>query len=106
MTASSRPLIVITATIASLMAVSTANAFPVAAGSGNTSSNIVKVHDRYDHYDRRYHRHYHRGRDVVHAPFTRVESGRRTVVDAPFAHVYSDRHGRTHVVAPFVNYWD
>ena len=105
MTAFSRPLIGLTATIASLMAVSAANAFPATAPSaGATSSNIVKVYDRDD---RQYHgRHYRRDRNVVHAPFTRVRSGRRTVVDAPFAHVYSDRHGRTHVRAPFVNYWD
>ena len=41
---------------------------------------------------------------VVHAPFTRVETGRRTVVDAPFVHVYSGRHGN-HIVAPFVDLW-
>jgi hypothetical protein len=33
-----------------------------------------------------------------------VESGRGTVVDAPFAHVRSGRHG-THVRAPFVDLW-
>ncbi|WP_409562565.1 hypothetical protein [Hyphomicrobium sp. MC8b] len=109
MTAFSRSLIAVTAALASMLAVSvTANAFPAAKpGAADAPSNLIKVHDRYDRNGRPiYHRHYHRGRNVVHAPFTRVESGRRTVVDAPFAHVYSDRHGRTHVVAPFVNYWD
>lgn len=106
MTAFSRPLIIVlTAALATLMAGSAANAFPAANHEALGASNVVKVHDRYDRDGRRiYHRHYGRGRNVVHAPFTRVESGRRTVVDAPFAHVYSGRHG-THVVAPFVDLW-
>jgi hypothetical protein len=104
MTAFSRPSLAIAAALASLMAASAANAFPVAkSGASEPSSSVVKVGDRYDH---RYHRRHYGGRNVVHAPFTRVESGRRTVVDAPFAHVYTDRSGRTHVRAPFVNYWD
>lgn len=106
MTAFSRPLIAVTTALASIMALSAAaNAFP-AAKPADTKSNLIQVNDRYDRDGRRYHRHYHEGRNVVHAPFTRVQSGRRTVVDAPFVHVYSGRHGRTHVVAPFVNYWD
>ena len=54
---------------------------------------------------RRHHHHAHGlddGEVVVEAPFTRVEHGRRVVVDAPFAHVYADRYGR-HIVAPFVD---
>ncbi|HML29691.1 MAG TPA: hypothetical protein PKE16_12790 [Hyphomicrobium sp.] len=105
MTAFSRPLIVLTAALATLTAGSAANAFPTAQREAATPSSVVKVHDRYDRNGRRiYHRHDYRGRNVVHAPFTRVESGRRTVVDAPFAHVYRGRHG-THVVAPFVDLW-
>jgi len=104
MTAFSRPSLAIAAALASLIAVPAAHAMPVAKSAvAEPSSSVVKVGDRYD---RRYHRRYYGGRNVVHAPFTRVESGRRTVVDAPFAHVYSDRYGRTHVRAPFVNYWD
>ncbi len=102
MTVFSRPLVAITAAIASLLAASAASALPVAKpAAAEPSPNLVKVYDRYD---ARYHRHYHRGRRVVHAPFSRVETGRRTVVDAPFAHVYSGRRG-THVVAPFVDLW-
>ncbi|RUP09715.1 hypothetical protein [Hyphomicrobium sp.] len=88
---------------AAAMIASAANATPVAKPAGKASANVVKVD--YD-YDRDGHRHYHRrhGRHVVHAPFTRVESGRRTVVDAPFVHVYKGRHGK-HVVAPFVDIW-
>lgn len=64
---------------------------------------VVPVHSR------RY-RHTHsataarRSSRVVHAPFARVETGRRVVVDAPFAHVYRDRRGR-YIRAPFVNIW-
>ncbi|MBS0232996.1 MAG: hypothetical protein JSR99_05875 [Proteobacteria bacterium] len=105
MTAFFRPLTAAAAVIASLMAVSAANAMPVAnPATGGVTSNLVKVHDRYDRDDYRYHHRYYRGRHVVHAPFTRVESGGRTVVDAPFAHVYDGPRG-THVVAPFVDLW-
>ncbi len=105
MTAFFRPITAATAVIASLMAVSAANAVPVAnRATEGATSNLVKVHDRYDRDGYRHHRRYYRGRHVVHAPFTRVESGGRTVVDAPFAHVYDGRHG-THVVAPFVDLW-
>lgn len=73
------------------------------------ASAALKVHDRWDDdWDGRPYRnrHYRHGRysEVVEAPFTRVESGRRVVVDAPFAHVYVGRHGR-HIVAPFVDLW-
>ncbi len=103
MTSFFRPWIAIAAALASLMAVSAAEAFPAAKSDGvEQSSNVVKVGDRYD---RRYHRRHYGDRNVVRAPFTRVESGHRTVVDAPFVHVYQGRRG-THVVAPFVNYWD
>jgi hypothetical protein len=108
MTAFSRPITGIAAAVASLMAVSAANAMPVAKpAAAGVSSNLVKVHDRYDRddYHRHHGRHYRDRDEVVHAPLARVESGRRTIVDAPFVHVYSGRHG-THVVAPFVNYWD
>jgi hypothetical protein len=40
----------------------------------------------------------------VRAPFTEVDTRRATWVAAPFARVYSDRHG-TWVRAPFVNLW-
>ncbi len=102
MTGFSRVLIAATFVVASAAAVSSANAVTVAKPAvAANSSNVVQVYDRYD---RRYHRRYYRGRNVVRAPFTRVESGRRSVVDAPFAHVYSGRRG-THVVAPFVDLW-
>jgi hypothetical protein len=82
------------------LSISAANAMTVAKPAGEASTSHVKVDYRRD--DHR-HRHYrHRDRHVVHAPFTRVESGRRTVVDAPFVHVYRDRHGK-HIVAPFVD---
>ena len=60
-------------------------------------SAVVKVRWRVGHK----HRHYRRG-CIVNAPFTYVETGRRVVVDAPFATVYVGRHGR-HMRAPFVN---
>jgi hypothetical protein len=104
MSAFFRPSFPIAAALASLVVASAANALPAAKpGANEQPSKVVKVNDRYDS---RYHRRYYGDRNVVHAPFTRVESGRRTVVDAPFAHVHTDRYGRTHVRAPFVNYWD
>jgi hypothetical protein len=104
MTVFSRPCLAVAAAIVSLTAASPGNAaVPVAKpGAREASAGLVKVNDRYDG---RYHRRHYRDRNVVHAPFTRVESGRRTEVDAPFVHVHQGRHG-THVVAPFVNYWD
>ena len=74
-------------------------------------SAVIKVHgswrddddDDNDEDDREY-RHRHHRAAVFDAPFTRVETGRRVVVDAPFAHVSVHRHGR-HIVAPFVNLW-
>jgi hypothetical protein len=69
---------------------------------------VHKVH--YRRYHRRSHRHRHfrkygrhHRRQVVRAPFTRVETGRRVIVDAPFAHVYVGRG--VHVRAPFVDLW-
>jgi hypothetical protein len=104
MTAFSRPSLAIATALASLIATSAVHALPAAKPAATEpSSKVVKVGDRYDH---RHHRHDYDDRNVVHAPFTRVESGRRTVVDAPFAHVYTDRYGRTHVRAPFVDYWN
>lgn len=104
MTAFSRPSHAVAIALASLIATSAAHALPSGKPAATEPlSDVVKVGDRYDH---RYHRHYYGDRNVVHAPFTRVESGRRTVVDAPFAHVYTDRYGRTHVRAPFVDYWN
>lgn len=70
-----------------------------------TSAGLVKVHDRWsddDEGDRHWRRH-HRD-DGVEAPFTRVETGHRVVVDAPFAHIAVGRNGR-HIVAPFVDLW-
>ncbi len=104
MTAFFRPFAGASAVVASLVvAASAAAAMPmVHPSAGDAASNIVKAGYDGDGY---YHRHhYYSRRHVVHAPFTRVESGRRTVVDAPFVHVYDGRHG-THVVAPFVYLW-
>ncbi len=64
-------------------------------------SGLIKVHDADDEY--RWHRH-HRRHHSVDAPYTRVEAGRRVIVDAPFASVYVGREGR-HIRAPFVNLW-
>ncbi|SFV28001.1 hypothetical protein [Hyphomicrobium facile] len=105
MTAFFCPALTIAAVLGSVaLSVSQANAMTLAKPAGEASTSLVHVDYRGD--DRRYrhqHRHYrNRGRHVVHAPFTRVESGRRTVVDAPFVHVYKDRHGK-HIVAPFVD---
>ena len=105
MTAFFGPALTIAAMLGSVaLSVSAANAMTVAKPASEASTRHVQVDYRGD--DRRY-RHQHRydrrrGRHVVHAPFTRVESGRRTVVDAPFVHVYKDRHGK-HIVAPFVD---
>lgn len=71
------------------------------------NSAVVLVHDRDEgdaHTWQRHHRHFDRDGSyaVVEAPFTRVEHGRRVVVDAPFAHVYVSREGH-HIVAPFVD---
>jgi len=101
MTAFFRAALTIVAMLGAVtLTVSAAEAMTVAKRKGEASSNLLKVDD---HYDGARHRHYrHRDRHVVHAPFTRVESGRRTVVDAPFVHVYKGRRG-THVVAPFVD---
>ncbi len=102
MTAFFRPIAGAAAVVASFaVAVSAAAAMPVAhPRDTGTTPNVVKA----DYDGHWYHHRYYRGRNVVHAPFTRVESGRRTVVDAPFVHVYDGRHG-THVVAPFVDLW-
>lgn len=70
-------------------------------------SALVMVHDRWRHDDdddRRYRRYHRRHREIVDAPFTHVEAGRRVIVDAPFAHVSVGRRGR-HVRAPFVDLW-
>ena len=75
----------------------------VAASRSSSFAASTTVHD-VGYRSRRYHRRYYRGR-VVDAPFTRVESGGRTVVDAPFVHVYKGRRG-TRVVAPFVDLWN
>jgi hypothetical protein len=103
MTAFFRSALTIVAMLGSVaLTVSAANAMTVAKPAGEASTSHVKVDYRRDD-DRHRHRHYrHRDRHVVHAPFTRVESGRRTVVDAPFVHVYKGRHGK-HIVAPFVD---
>lgn len=42
---------------------------------------------------------------VVEAPYTRVETRGRVIVDAPYAHVYVGRGHGVHVRAPFVNLW-
>jgi hypothetical protein len=88
-----------------LSGLSDATAAPGAglAAARSDASAVGMVHD-IGYRSRRYHRRYYRGR-VVDAPFTRVESGGRTVVDAPFVHVYKGRRG-TRVVAPFVDLWN
>jgi hypothetical protein len=50
--------------------------------------------------------HYYRDYDGEHvrAPFTSVDTGRGTHVEAPFATVHTDGRG-TYVRAPFVNLW-
>ncbi|MCB1485550.1 MAG: hypothetical protein KDJ17_11735 [Hyphomicrobiaceae bacterium] len=87
------------ATVVALPAPSNASTISAAANGVSAPSAVVKVHSRrYKHrHDRDYERH-------VDAPFTHVETGRRVVVDAPFAFVHVDRHGR-YVRAPFVNLW-
>jgi hypothetical protein len=93
-----------------ILPIASASALPAAKpATPATSSAVVRVHhDSWD-YDRdrpryRYHhRHYYRG-EVVDAPFTHVETGRRVIVDAPFTHVYVGPRGR-HIVAPFVDLW-
>lgn len=105
MTAFFRPALTIAAMFGSVaLFLSAADAMTVAKPAGEASTGHVRVdYRRDDHRYRHQHRHYrHRDRHVVHAPFTRVESGRRTVVDAPFVHVYKGRHGK-HIVAPFVD---
>jgi hypothetical protein len=106
MSAFSRDLAAAIAVSGALLCGPAARAEPVAhTGMADHPSGVVRVDDRYDDRDdERYRGQDDRGRNVVRAPFTRVESGRRTVVDAPFVHVYSGRHG-THVVAPFVDLW-
>lgn len=78
-------------TAAPASAVSPGGRSAVTTGS---ESAVIKVHRRAHHH----HRH------VVHAPFTRVQRGRRVVVDAPFTYVSVGRRGR-HIVAPFVDLW-
>ena len=84
---------------AGAMIASSANALQAPKPVSETPSSVAKVR-----HDRDGHRHYHRRhrKNVVRAPFTRVESGRRTVVDAPFVHVYEGRRGKR-IVAPFVD---
>jgi hypothetical protein len=50
------------------------------------------------------HRHYDRDGEYVRAPFTSVDTGEATHVEAPFTTVHTDRYG-TYVRAPFVNLW-
>lgn len=105
MTAFFCPTLTIAAMLGSVaLSASAANAMTVAKPAGEASASHIQVdYRRDDHRHRDQRRHYrHRDRHVVHAPFTRVESGRRTVVDAPFVHVYKGRHGK-HIVAPFVD---
>ena len=88
-----------------LMGMSAANAHPARSAGPHVKSAVVKVHGDWDNEDGRWERHRHHHREhSVEAPFTEVETGRRVVVDAPFAHVTVDRHGR-HIRAPFVNLW-
>jgi hypothetical protein len=77
--------------------------------SDRTTAAVIPVHNRWNDDDNYGWRHHprndrHHRRDVVDAPFTRVETNHRVIVDAPFAHVTVTRRGR-HVVAPFVDLW-
>lgn len=69
-------------------------------------SAVVKTHDDADDDadEDDNHRRWYRPHRHVDAPFTHVETGRRVIVEAPFASVYVGRHGR-HVRAPFVDLW-
>lgn len=97
-----------------LLMAAPASAFTPGGRSAVTTGPVsaaVKVHRRA--HTRDWH-HHHNHRHVVHAPFTRVQTGRvktgrlqtdrRVVVDAPFTHVTVGRRGR-HIVAPFVDLW-
>ncbi len=88
-----------------MMSMSAANAHSGLSAGPHAKSGVVKVHGDWDDENGRWERRrrHHRERYVV-APFTDVETGRRVVVDAPFAHVTVDRHGRF-IRAPFVNLW-
>ena len=76
--------------------------------AAHESSGVVLINDD-DRSSRRHRRHYRTTRDddgeVVDAPYTHVEAGRRVVVDAPFAHVGVHNGDGVHVRAPFVNLW-
>lgn len=95
------------AVAAAILGAGGAAAAPLTAiqqAAARQDSAVVKVHRRsyrHRHYSGRY---YHRRTRVVEAPFTYVESGRRVLVEAPFATVYVGRHGR-YIRAPFVNLW-
>lgn len=84
-----------------------ANALTVGVTHVGITAAVVKAHEDWRDEDgvrvgRRHHRHH--DANVVEALFADVETGDRTVVNAPFTHVYVGRYGR-HVVAPFVNLW-
>jgi hypothetical protein len=72
----------------------------LAQGSHDAKTSLVqtvgykKRHTYYRDYDGEH----------VRAPFTSVDTGRGTHVDAPFATVHTDGRG-TYVRAPFVNLW-
>lgn len=80
-----------------------------AGGYHADRAQIVKVHAKRHHtHHQKYAAKRHRHHQVVEAPFTRVETGHRyrrgVIVDAPFAFVSVNRHGRT-IRAPFVDLW-
>jgi hypothetical protein len=75
-----------------------AAALPGAAGAQARPNLVEQVGSKYN---RRY---YRDNGTYVRAPFTEVDTRRDTWVAAPFARVYSGRHG-TWVRAPFVNLW-
>lgn len=108
-----RTILLSSVAIAALSTAGTASPLsPQRLSAGLEPHALVKIHDvyddpRYDDHGYRHRRHHHRHGDaygVVEAPFTRVEHGRRVVVDAPFAHVYSGYEG-SHIRAPFVDLW-
>lgn len=107
-----RILLLVVAGAASAATAQAATARPAVSPAHTPHPAVLKVHGQWGDEDGRWQRGRHHGRihgrtgrqHYVEAPFTYVETGDRVVVDAPFAHVSVDRHGR-HIRAPFVNLW-
>lgn len=111
-------LALIAALVAAVLSVTPASALSAPkrqALASASSDGVIKVHSKNvhskRHYHKRHHKHaykHHRRHRIVEAPFTRVETRHRyrrdVLVDAPFAFVAVNRHGR-YVRAPFVDLW-